>query len=524
MSFWNDKNLILAFKGEKGDRGEKGEKGDRGDVGSYSYNLFDESKAESGFLQIDGNTVRIVASDSYVTSDYIPVKVGQSISIMSHIRKVFFYDSEKLNPTVDLDKGTNGVYTTMASVDGFVRISFYVDDTTKMVVYGDTIDEYKPFEKQIEEGISFSNQQKDYIKENTVSSYNYNLFNPDTCESGYLQDVNIVASDSYVTTDFMPVRAGQSITIAPRTRKVYFYDISKTLVERDDTKHEMIYSATATQDGYVRISLYADDEQKMIVYGDSIADYVPFGVKLINEDVRLSNAQKEWVREESQKSNILYRKKYFAGGDSFTQGAGLEIFADGKFKGKTKAYPLVIGDRNDMDVINNGIGGSTLAYVDGSMNEFSTPNGRYTQIPSDIDYITLKFGINDSGKGVPIGTIDDTENTTFYGAWNIVLDYLVTNFPYAKIGVIVTNGTKGANALEYVTATINACKKWGIPYLNEATDEKIPLMLRSLRTDVCEKAKTLRDNAFSVSESDRHPNTKANEFEASIVEAWLRTL
>ena len=67
---------------------------------------------------------------------------------------------------------------------------------------------------------------------------------------------------------------------------------------------------------------------------------------------------------------------------------------------------------------------------------------RYKIIPKDADYITLSFGINDDNlhQGAPIGEIKDTETSTFLGAWNTVLEYLITNHPYAKIGIIVPNG------------------------------------------------------------------------------------
>jgi hypothetical protein len=159
-----------------------------------------------------------------------------------------------------------------------------------------------------------------------------------------------------------------------------------------------------------------------------------------------------------------------------------------------------------------------MANIDGK-NPFSVD--RYKAIPSDADYITIKMGINDANYDSPVGTINDEDNTTFYGAWNVILEYLLTTFPYAKIGVIVTNGTTEA----YAKATIAVWEKWGVPYWDEAYGGNIPLMLRSLRTDVCSKAKELRNNAFAVNYgTNNHPNEKAHEYESTIVEAWLRTI
>lgn len=223
--------------------------------------------------------------------------------------------------------------------------------------------------------------------------------------------------------------------------------------------------------------------------------------------------------------NVLYGKKYVACGDSFTEGdfnnspVSDNQFEDGLYAGCNKVYPYYIGRRNNMEVINLGICGSTL--TNGGSNPLCC---RLDAIPLDADYITIKIGINDGVKHqkMPLGTIDDTENTTFYGAWNCMLDYLTDKMPYAKIGIIVSNGMDTA---DQAVATIECAKKWGIAYLDLATDEKLPVMLRTLRTDVCEAVKERRIRDFAVAPgTNHHPNAKAHEFESYIIENWMRGL
>lgn len=49
-----------------------------------------------------------------------------------------------------------------------------------------------------------------------------------------------------------------------------------------------------------------------------------------------------------------------------------------------------------MTYINDGIGGTTIAYIgEHTQKEQAFSNERYKNIPADVDYITLKFGIND---------------------------------------------------------------------------------------------------------------------------------
>ena len=179
-----------------------------------------------------------------------------------------------------------------------------------------------------------------------------------------------------------------------------------------------------------------------------------------------------------------------------------------------------------MEIVNEAKCGTTITNIGTRTDAFSIT--RYQSIPKDVDYITLKFGINDDAnhQKATIGTIDDTENNTFYGAWNIVMEYLITNHPYAKIGIIVTNGT----TTEIADATRKIAEKWGIPYLDEDAGEQVPLLFRTNKTNVCSTAKLLRQTAFIVNDgsnggtSNYHPNEKAHEYESTFIEAWLRTL
>ena len=223
--------------------------------------------------------------------------------------------------------------------------------------------------------------------------------------------------------------------------------------------------------------------------------------------------------------NVLYGKKYVACGDSFTAYSE-EKFADGVYAGMNKVYPYFIGLRNGMNVENMAVGGSTMTYLnDDSRTQFSKAGGLYTQIPEDADYITIKYGINDSSLSAPIGTIDDKENTTFYGAWNIVMEYLVTNYPFAKIGIIISNGCTNYLRHDIADATKNIARKWGIPYLDLTGDENVPLLHRTNRDDVvCETAIEARMNAFKISNADTHANAKAHEYESTIIEDFLRRL
>ena len=241
-------------------------------------------------------------------------------------------------------------------------------------------------------------------------------------------------------------------------------------------------------------------------------------------------AQKKEI-EALKKANVLWGKKWFATGDSYTEGDYSHApYDDWRLEGnKRKTYPYFIAQRNNMTVINDGKCGSILPL---SKEHLADPEnvpvterrpftvGRYLEIPEDVDYITLMFGANDA-RHDELGTIDDKENTTFYGAWNFILSYLLEKFPFAKIGIIVTFGSQR----EYREATREIARKWAIPMLDLMGDERVPMIFgRERELTACPEAVKLRKDAFVVSPENGHPGLRAHEYLSTTVENFLRSL
>ena len=329
------------------------------------------------------------------------------------------------------------------------------------------------------------------------------------------------------TSDYIYVGDLDSVKIyrksIPVLYNVYYvlYDADKNPIGSRAVGNAISLSAQAT---YVRIS-YSKEETNIQVCDGSktISWYSEYETPTTDRDsIRIKTLESEdgtlW------NSNVLYGKKWVACGDSFTEGAFQDVsepsekyIMSGKYLGKNKVYPYIIGNRNNMDIVNEAVSGSTMCLNDGTHNAFSTADGRYTQIPEDADYITLYFGINDVNYNSPMGEITDNTNTTFYGAWNVVLEYLITNHPFAKIGIIVTNGASQAIR----EAEIAIAKRWGIAFYDM---NGLPLMHRSFNQDVLTSVKNFRNDKFRVSATNAHPNGKAHEYQSTAIEAWLRSL
>ena len=240
--------------------------------------------------------------------------------------------------------------------------------------------------------------------------------------------------------------------------------------------------------------------------------------------------------------NGLSGRKWAVCGDSFTNGDykgardGEPRFADGPFAGRLRTYGNLIAARNGMTVQHLAANGMTLATPpDGSFsNTFS--GGLYRTIDDDADYITLCFGINDSHHRpkstgddgevktgvILLGDPDDDTPATFCGAWNVVLGHIVTNHPFAHVGILVSNGCETD---DYRLAAIAAARRWGVPYLDLNGDERTPAMGRSTNPAILPSVRDFRTRMFAVDPPrNTHPTARAHEYESTFIESWLRTL
>ena len=326
---------------------------------------------------------------------------------------------------------------------------------------------------------------------------------------------------SYKCSNFIKIKANTDYTLS-KGRFLGFYDDKFDFVSRQTSPNN--FSFNVAYDGYVIIS-YEDSyvDSLMLVEGESLpAVYVPY-VKYLDSSIKVN------TENISLTTDVLYNKKYVALGDSFTHGDFTDsetndyYIEDGLYQGQYKVYPYLIGNRCLMQVSNLAVNGMSLAQYGDSSNVLSKDGGLYTQLPLDVDYITIKIGINDDNNSVPIGDINDTSNTTFYGAWNKILPYLIQKHPQAKIGLIITNGIQSNPA--WAEASINIAKKYGLAYLDEATDYKVPTLIRTNKTLIPQSINTIRNNNWYVNTSTNwHPNEKCHEFESYIVENFLRSL
>lgn len=486
---------------------------------------------------------------SYITTGFMPIVANERYFIApqkAQIRIVCFYDNNK---TYIPNKALQFIDYFDAPIDAtFARVSFEDNlgiDNVSINNVGKTFYPFGSF-------VKFKSEEQVSILDVIGVRQEYqNLANPNDPEirEEYYYAGGWGANAALDTTGFIEVEVGHTYALFPKIaltnandrnmRFVSFFDKDKNYIENVGEIKEV--TITNENCKYIKISFY-NRESTNVERKRTLADVAVGDVTIISSFVEYSAESVAFLKSKvgrdsdsivtkeyvEKAGGALWGKKWVACGDSYTEGDFTSLsnteeyqFTSGVYEGKNKVYPYFIGLRNNMEIVNEAKCGSTITYINGTINEFSAANGRYTKIPQDADYITLYFGINDDNRKVTIGNINDTSNTTFYGAWNIVLTHLLTNHPNAKIGIIITNNTANTELIEAEKAI---AKKYGIGILNFADDESISYIYRQFKRSTPADIRSIYDDRYKVSSSNTHPNAAMHERESYIIESWLRSL
>ena len=250
----------------------------------------------------------------------------------------------------------------------------------------------------------------------------------------------------------------------------------------------------------------------------------------INDDGFLS------INDPRRKSkNKLSRKILCCVGDSITEGADMDAAGQTNYPsieaykwntstkkwgrqeyGLLMTYGYQIAARHNMIFYNGGVSGSTMEAVSGK-NGFSVINGRYTLLPDNIDYLTIFFGWNDAFYGT-LGTIDDSENTSFYGGYNVVLPYLINKYPHAKIALIVPFGTTSSHR----QAVRELGNKWGVGVF-DMFQGGTPLYYNK-ESDIVVEESIVTSNREKFQANGAHPNFLGHKQIGDMLESFLFSL
>lgn len=204
-------------------------------------------------------------------------------------------------------------------------------------------------------------------------------------------------------------------------------------------------------------------------------------------------------------------------GDSITAGVGTN-----------KTYCNYLDEIISFEkIVNMGVAGSCISAMSDYGNNNLPLINRYKSIPKS-DLIVLFMGTNDYGHETPLGTIEDTTDTSFYGALNIIIPGILSMYPNSQLIVItplhrygfgsskitkepytydyIPNG-RGHNLNDYVDALRKVCERWSVPVIDLFSNSSINPALPAIK------------NIYMP--DGLHPNEKGHERISQIISAHL---
>lgn len=180
-------------------------------------------------------------------------------------------------------------------------------------------------------------------------------------------------------------------------------------------------------------------------------------------------------------------------GDSLIYGQGLSA--------SQRAYCTwlaILRDKYNMTTYNYGVAGTSIAHHEGEENPamvLRIDDIITTHTSQNIDYFVIEGGANDLDpndvtNSTPLGNLsrDNLDNTTFYGALNIIVNKIKAKWERAKI-LLMTNydrksrGTTAVNDETYVNAMIEFAKFRGLPVFDNYHDLGVSIKDGGLSSD-----------------------------------------
>lgn len=425
------------------------------------YNLVD--KVSNGYSTIFGKyTLGAISSDGTINdasqvslySDVINLSQGSVIDIKikdGYKVRIAEYDSSNV-----FKKLTSSTYltsnTTVTINNPKIRIGILRSDSAQIKV-----EESNNIELIVLNNLELKVNQKliDYLETSTgKNKYNHKL-----AEKGYISDTGqITASDLYVTSALIPVFANLPVTISPRFRKFIAFDTSK--IPLANTFIDGVvgnYTYAPQQDGYIRVSFYAEDGNCQVEYSSTATSYEPF-TNYLPENVSLSKEQLANINNDS----VLKDKVFLTFGDSIMHGDG---------NGGIGIADL-LSTSDGIIPIDKSVGGATMTYKDGASHIIEQIQNAISDTSIKPDCILVDGLSNDVSIGAPLGSISNSFDyvNNGYPDFAKALDYafglLRTSYPSVPVIYMIPHSTPSRNydnELMYGDLARKACQKWSVP-------------------------------------------------------------
>lgn len=190
----------------------------------------------------------------------------------------------------------------------------------------------------------------------------------------------------------------------------------------------------------------------------------------------------------------IKEKKILFLGDSITEGVGTTS--------DEKRFFEIVARETGAVCKGYGIGGTRIAR-----NRIPSENARHDQwfnsrvetLDKDADVIVVFGGTNDYGHGDdPIGSIDDDNEFTFYGALNVLYTNIINKFPKSRVIVITPTHRinenlllnergirRNTNLCGYVNIIKEVAQKYSLPIIDFYGELGICPEIEEQKTYIC---------------------------------------
>ncbi len=419
---------------------QAGADGDTNNLLDVGKNLINESELEVGGITNAGSDND--TATTFRRTPYIYLEAGSYIysnNAASYTNfRVCIYDLNKTFETTQNGAGTNAF-----TIDAprYIRIHDSSNRTYMQLEKGTEATEYEPYSRKLKAELIPVEKlnipvvdDKVHDSPNAVSSravkseidgitetlfeLGKNLLDETLFETGALDSKGAEndTTTAFKRTQFICLSAGSYVysneSNAYNNFRVCIYDIDKKFVSTANGAGSNVF--TLDNSGYVRIHDSIKINKNQIEAGTVATEYVKYEYALRSE--RIPNSV---VRNNFEGGTILFD------GDSITAGDGFTVAEK-----STIIYPAIVGKKLGMKVINKAIGGSAIAS--NPSNETRNPMVlRYDyEDTNEADIVYIAIGTNDwAYQYTPIGTMEDREATTFYGALHLLCQGLLHKYP-----------------------------------------------------------------------------------------------
>ena len=446
------------------------------------FNRNDSDILDHAYIGSDGNPVSVSGG---FTTGYIPVHKTNIVRlqadgafITSNSTIIGCYDSSK---TFIKNKTVQYPYTVDEDC-AFVRLYVARDSHKNILIVtinNDTL--YNSFQPYGE----LYPQTKSAIDKLEIDSEKYNnelfinAFNKDDSDvilGKYLDRQGQPVNDNanFFTSGYIPVKYGDVFRMIIGGVFVTFG--GNPMAYYDENKNFLVYSTLSgtsktlngnVKQAYIRISYLKANIDKIIATLNNptlYAMYIPYG-SVINT-----------ILGKTAEETLPWTGTTMATfGDSIMYNDGRTVQSEVR-----KGYPSYLRDIG-FAVTNYGVSGACVAYHSETTYEDNVTTIDNVTI-SDFEMMLFEGGVNDYIRSTPLGTLDSTpyDKTTFYGAYQYIIDKILTEKPTMKIVLMTQLRTYinaydvhggGANAeglllKDYADAVKTIAEKYAIPVVD----------------------------------------------------------